>query len=243
MSPDRLGPDFEPMIRPNLPTAPLIFAGHTGSGKSTLMRIVEEESCGEYQHSAARYTTRRARPGETSREGQFVDDETFQVTLNQGEFAYQYDRYGARYGFHKPTLRRELDRANTMLVGGKEDTSRGLKEALEVEFNPDGATMHPVVLFVSRRLEDVIRGIKGRAASEAEIADRIEALERGYAEFPTLLKEGEVHVVENNDDPLVAARRVIQMTNAIRAEALRQILGSAATGRDWREFEITAKSA
>lgn len=221
-----------------LPTAPLIFVGHTGSGKSTLMREVERLN-GEFRHSMARFSTRMPRSKGELKEGYFVSQDDFDLKRDGGEFAYHYARYGNEYGFHTDTLKEELETVNPMLVGGKEDTSRELRYALDAELNPGMAAIHPVVLYVSRSIDKVREGILKRDGSAEEKARRIAALERGYTPHPVLLSGNEVHIIDNEaDDPQIGAQQVIDVANAFRRQVLQDLLGSSATERDWEALTL-----
>lgn len=235
------GPTFDLLETPvelELPTAPLIFVGHTGSGKSTLMRAVESLNS-QFRHSMARFSTRMPRNKGELKEGYFVSQDDFDLKRDGGEFAYHYARYGNEYGFHTDTLREELQTVNPMLVGGKEDTSRALRNALDAELNPGMEAIHPVVLYVSRSIDKVREGILSRDGSKEEKARRIAALERGYTPHPVLLSDNEVHIINNEaDDPEVGAQQVIEIANSFRSQVLRDLLGSNATMRDWENLTL-----
>ncbi len=217
-----------------MPNAALIFSGYSGAGKSTAMRAVEEVNPGGYRHSRARYTTRPRRPDETERDGHFVDDEKFEGMLNNGQFVFDYGRYGNHYGFDTAEIDEELNKFNPMLVGGKEDTARALKKSLERHLEDVGSiVVPPVILFVSRSRQRIIEGIMSRPAHEDEKRKRIADVEEHYSELPKILMANEVQIVDNNDDdPGQIASRIIEIVQKVRLDRVRDLFGSNATPRD-----------
>lgn len=217
-----------------LPHAALIFTGYSGSGKSTLIEALRGER--EYHESQARYTSRPQRPGETTESGHFIDQETFDRMREQ--FVFAYNRYGHSYGFSGPIIESELTGANTMLIGGKEDTARALRNSLrtylETTAERENVLPNPVLLFVHRSRARVIEGLRKRQDDPVETARRIADVEATYHEVPAILSADEVEIIDNNtDDPTVSAQRVIDVSRRMRARALQEMLGSKGTDKDF----------
>lgn len=241
--------------RPGL-NIPIILAGYTGSGKDTVSHAATELAARtgsehSFQHSTSRYTDRPRRPGEIQGDhGHFVSQHQFTTLKNRGEFFYDYQKMaygGVRYGFSWPILRNELASRHTFIVGGEIDTAIGLKNALdrlgEKDGRPEteedcirsgirmkaGQAVHPIVLFVNRPKDQIIKGILNRDASPEEKKKRVAHVADRWEKYPKALDKanGSVEVVWNVQLD-AAAQQIIRAVQARVDKQMKQLYGNLA---------------
>jgi len=241
---------------PHAINIPIILAGYTGSGKDTVSHAATKlaettESGHSFQHSASRYTDRTPRPGEIQGDhGHFVSQAVFDKLKDEGEFFYDYQKMaygGVCYGFSLPILERELESKHTFIVGGEIDTALGLKNALDHVHEEDDLTeleqernviksgirkktekaVHPLILFVNRPVDQIIKGIKNREAGEAEKNKRIEHVQKHWEKFPKILDKakGGVEVVWNVELDK-AAQQIIRAVQSRVDKQMRDTYGN-----------------
>lgn len=225
--------------------SPIILAGYSGAGKDTVSNAVAHvaksmESGHNFYHSHSRFTDRPRRPSETQGvDGYFVTSDEFNLRKDNGEFFFDYrkDAYGGtRYGFSLPVLIGEIENGHTFIVGGEIDTSLGLKNALD-DIAADSRkglqhVLHPLVLFINRPVEEIVRGIEMRGAPEAEKRKRIEHVKNTWERYPKALEEAKGHVeLVWNVDLDTAAKQVIGFVESAVAQQMADIYGSAAGKR------------
>lgn len=236
---------------------PIILAGYTGSGKDTVSHAATElaartESEHSFQHSTSRYTDRPRRPGEIQGDhGHFVSQQQFSTLKGRGEFFYDYQKMaygGVRYGFSWPILRNELAGRHTFIVGGEIDTAIGLKNALDQLREEDGGpgseedciksgirmrteqAVHPIILFVNRPKDQIIKGIMNRDASPEEKKKRVAHVAERWEKYPKALDKanGSVEVVWNVELD-AAAQQIIRAVQSKVDRQMKNLYGALAT--------------
>lgn len=180
-----------------------VLSAPSGAGKTTVAELVLS-SVPDLDRSIS-HTTRQIRPGETDKvDYYFVDKQTFEKMLENGEFIEWANVYGALYGTSFKTVEKALDKAEIDLllvidVQGAETLRNKEMISRSIFLVP------PSMEELEKRLTD--RGTE----SQDKLQIRLEAV-RSEME-----QRGEFDYIIINDDLDVAVKDVVAVINAERA--------------------------
>lgn len=144
------------------PAFPVVLAAPSGTGKTTLARmLVEENDNVAFSISA---TTRPARPREQDgRDYHFVDDITFDRMIERNELVESAVVHGRRYGTPRPEITGALERGRTVVldidVQGARQVRKVFSDALLIFVLPPSA-------------EELYRRLYGRASEDPDQRSR-----------------------------------------------------------------------
>jgi guanylate kinase len=179
----------------------VVVSGPSGVGKSTIDQRAVDATKAEYSCSA---TTRPPRPGEVDgRDYRFVDRETFEKMIADGELLEWAEVFGNYYGTPAEPVKRALQQGRTILL------EIDVQGALQVHEAMPDATF---VLIVPPSLDDLKRRLGGRGTEDADtLAQRFGKARDELAEA----RESGVYTVEIVNDDLDEA--VDELIEVIRA--------------------------
>ncbi|MFP3937658.1 MAG: guanylate kinase [Phycisphaerae bacterium] len=141
----------------------VVVSGPSGVGKSTIAREVVRRSGAEFSVSA---TTRSPRPHERDgRDYHFVDRETFEKMIADGELLEWAEVFGELYGTPAEPVREALRQGRKILLDVDVQGGRQVHEPM-----PDAT----FVLILPPSDEELARRLRGRASeSEQQIRRRL----------------------------------------------------------------------
>ncbi|MFW6133701.1 MAG: guanylate kinase [Planctomycetota bacterium] len=165
----------------------VVITGPSGVGKSTITRAVRRRTGAGFSVSV---TTRPPREGEVDgRDYRFIDDETFQRMIHNGELLEWAEVFGERYGTPAEPVRRAIARGETVIL--EIDVQGGLQVAEKMS----AATF---VLIVPPSDDELARRLGARASEDAAAAQR--RLAKARKEMDTARSSGVYNHVVVNDD-------------------------------------------
>ena len=179
------------------PSRLVVLAGPTAVGKGTVAGHIRENFPDVLLSISA--TTRPPRPGEVDgRHYYFVDDETFDRMIAQGEFLEWATVHNAsRYGTPRPPIDAALASGRSVLLELALQGARAVKEAM-----PDAL----LVFLLPPSWEELVRRLTGRGTeTPAEQARRLETAK------VELAAQDEFDVKVVNHDVGQAAREVVEL--------------------------------
>jgi len=187
--------------REGTPTRPrsrlVVLAGPTAVGKGTVSTYIREHYPEVLLSISA--TTRPPRPGEVDgRHYYFVDDETFDRMIEQGEFLEWATVHNAsRYGTPRPPIDAALASGRSVLLEIDLQGARAVKRAM-----PEAL----LVFLLPPSWEELVRRLTGRGTESA--AEQARRLETAKVE---LAAQDEFDVKVVNHDVGRAAREVVEL--------------------------------
>jgi len=187
--------------REGTPTRPrsrlVVLAGPTAVGKGTVSTYIREHYPEVLLSISA--TTRPPRPGEVDgRHYYFVDDETFDRMIAQGEFLEWATVHNAsRYGTPRPPIDAALASGRSVLLEIDLQGARAVKRAM-----PEAL----LVFLLPPSWEELVRRLTGRGTESA--AEQARRLETAKVE---LAAQDEFDVKVVNHDVGRAAREVVEL--------------------------------
>lgn len=187
--------------REGTPTRPrsrlVVLAGPTAVGKGTVSTYIRERYPEVLLSISA--TTRPPRPGEVDgRHYYFVDDETFDRMIEQGEFLEWATVHNAsRYGTPRPPIDAALASGRSVLLEIDLQGARAVKRAM-----PEAL----LVFLLPPSWEELVRRLTGRGTESA--AEQARRLETAKVE---LAAQDEFDVKVVNHDVGRAAREVVEL--------------------------------
>ncbi|RQP10000.1 MAG: guanylate kinase [Microbacteriaceae bacterium] len=175
----------------------VVLAGPTAVGKGTVSAYIRENYPEVLLSVSA--TTRPPRPGEVDgRHYYFVDDETFDRMIEQGEFLeYATVHNASRYGTPRPPIEAALKTGRSVLLEIDLQGARAVKKAM-----PEAL----LVFLLPPTWEELVRRLTGRGTeSPAEQARRLETAK------VELAAQDEFDVKIVNHDVGRAAQEVVEL--------------------------------
>ena len=196
----------------------VVISSPSGAGKTTLCRkLMDEFPALKFSVS---YTTRTARAGERNGvDYNFVDGETFDRMVAQGDFAEWAEVHGNRYGTTVDAVRQALDGGRDVLFdidyqGGRQIKARFGREAI-------------LVFVLPPSLEELERRLRTRATDAPEV------IERRLAKAKEEIAQSRLYeylVVNDEFDKAAADMRAIIQATSMRVnrpeELVRGLLSS-----------------
>lgn len=175
----------------------VVLAGPTAVGKGTVAGYIRENYPDVLLSISA--TTRPPRPGEVDgRHYYFVDDETFDRMIAQGEFLeYATVHNASRYGTPRPPIDAALATGRSVLLEIDLQGARAVKAAM-----PEAL----LVFLLPPSWEELVRRLTGRGTESA--AEQARRLETAKVE---LAAQDEFDVKVVNHDVGRAAREVVEL--------------------------------
>lgn len=200
------------------PHLPVVIAGLSGGGKSTVATEAERREPQEFICYDGRITTRRLRPGEVEgKDGIFgLSHEDFD--RRAADTLFQYEKYGERYGFLRSRLQACLGHGNTFVIGGETETAADIKRAMNA--SPDETALKAVMVYIQRPLKDIMEGIVTRGGAEEENRKRIAHVTSVYKDVMVDPPADLDCIILNGKDRLQEA--VQEMIAFVKSERLRQ---------------------
>ena len=188
------------------PAEPVVLAGPSGAGKTTLARRLVAGSSG-YAFSVSA-TTRAPRRGE--RDGvdyYFVDRPAFEAMVERGELAEWAEVHGRLYGTPHNELVRARDRGEHVVLDIDVQGARQIRTAVPDAF---------MIFVLPPGVDIMMERLRGRGTeSPDEVARRLRSARLELAALPRF-----DHAVVNDDlDRCVAAIRAIVERGEVRAVA------------------------
>lgn len=179
----------------------VVVSGPSGVGKSTIDQRAVAATKAEYSCSA---TTRPPRPGEVDgRDYRFVDRETFEKMIAEGELLEWAEVFGNYYGTPVEPVRRALEQGRTILL--EIDVQGGLQVH---EAMPDAT----FVLIVPPSLDDLQNRLGGRGTEDAQTRQR--RLGKARDELAMARDSGAYNIEIVNDDLDEAVTELIDVIRA-----------------------------
>ncbi|MEO5347210.1 MAG: guanylate kinase [Magnetococcus sp. YQC-9] len=165
----------------------LILSAPSGAGKSTLARILNGRHEGLL--TSVSTTTRRPRPGEHEGEAYFfVDAETFQARIAQGEFLEWAQVFGNYYGTSRAFVEQALARGEVVVLDIDWQGARQVRANMGAEDVVSVFILPPSLAHLTERLS-------------ARGQDAPEVIERRMAQAAAEVSHwGEYDYIVNNDD-------------------------------------------
>ncbi len=193
-------------------TFPVVLAAPSGTGKTTIARALVKDS--ERFVFSVSATTRPPREGERSgADYQFVDDETFQRMVEQGEMAEWAEVHGHRYGTPVAELERAAEQGKHAVldidVAGARQVRTSLPEAVLIFVLP------PSVEALLGRLSH--RGTEKRAQIKRRLLTAVAELDQ--------VQDFDYVVVNRELSEAIADVRAIVGAEAHRITRARDLLG------------------
>ncbi|MFO8057642.1 MAG: guanylate kinase [bacterium] len=205
-------------MREDTPGLLFFVAAPSGAGKTSLCRALMQrlEKEGEKPlYWSCSYTTRPARSGEVHGQDYFfVDDETFDRMIEEGEFAEWAEVHGRRYGTSKSYLEDAAARGIDLLV---ELDIQGAKQ-LKAKFESDSFIfiLPPRVGVLEERLRN--RG----SEKEEDIKLRLKTAKKEMLEWSWF-----DYIIINEDfDRAVELMRSVVLANRCRKNAVEPVVES-----------------
>ena len=182
---------------PHVRSRLVVLAGPTAVGKGTVSSYIRENYPEVLLSVSA--TTRPPRPGEVDgRHYYFVDDETFDRMIEQGEFLeYATVHNASRYGTPRPPIDAALATGRSVLLEIDLQGARAVKKAM-----PEAL----LVFLLPPTWEELVRRLTGRGTESA--AEQARRLETAKVE---LAAQDEFDVKIVNHDVGRAAQEVVEL--------------------------------